>query len=526
MKKYIMLFLCLMIMISLWAEPVKVALGNLKNKDRDSDYIVSALIRRDLKDVFKSTDEYDLMDINKTFKLIEKSSDQEFVYLKKEDKIRVAQEIGAEIIFWGDVTSLGNNRFSINFNVLSTKTNEFITTSFVVPKNTDERKAALIEFLFCELDNSCLGSSQMILDIALQQFSTRNFDQAEESFLAVLGGDSNNVQALYYLGAINYIQREYDQSLEYFQMAYDLQPDNNDILNQLRLVYTRLEMYEDAIDAIQQMSDIDENPSLWMNIADLYKNIEFYHEAQLAYEKVIALTDTLDKVYLDMANLLYDLEYFEDALPYLEEASKRFPNDAPLNKKLATAYRRTGKIENAIKQYQELIKTNPDNLQAYYNLANAYTSLNDYQKALNTTLELEKKDPENPNVYILLSNSYSSLKNYDAAEKAVRKLLKLNPDEYQGYRILSEIYQGKGYIKYEQFLEYEEKAKTLYGKDADDMIDLRDATKQEAYDFFTSSNQYLQEAKSRTSAASELGYIREREKTLAQLLEATKKSFF
>ncbi|MCF7913269.1 MAG: tetratricopeptide repeat protein [Candidatus Cloacimonetes bacterium] len=526
MKKIIILLACLIMMVTLAAEPIKVALGSIEKKDRDSDYIVNRLLKSDFEDLFKKNEKYELMNIKKTMKLIEKASPKEFLYLKKEEKLEIARQIGAEILIWGDVTSTGNDNYRLSINILSTKTNDFVNTVFTVAKNTDERIAAMNENLFCELDNSCQGSTQMIMDIAMQQYSTRNYEQAAESFLAVLGAEPENVQAVYYLGAINYIERNYEQSIDYFRRAHELDPGNDDILNQLSIVYTKVEMYEEAVSALEQISDFAENPALGMRIAGLYKNIEYYEEAQNAYENVIALTDTMDAAYLELGNLLYDLEYYEEALPYLEEASSRYPNDDLLNKKLANTYKKTGKINSAIQQYKDLIASNPNNLKAYYNLVNAYTSINDYQKALNTALQLEKIDAKNPNVYIMLSNSYSSLKKYDEAEKAAKKVLKLNPEDYQAYRILSEVYQGKGYIEYEKYLDYDEQTKGLYGKEADAMIEKRDSARQKANELFTTSQNYLEQAKGLTTQASELGYIKERAKTLKQLLEATKKDFF
>ena len=525
MRKSIILLLCMFLEVTLLAEPIKVALGNIDKKDRDSDYIVNRLIKSDFKELFKANEKYELMDIKKTSKSIKATSSKEFIYLKKEEKLDIARKIGAEIIMWGDVTSSGNNTFRLSINILSTQTDEFINTVFTVEKSTDKRLAALKENIFCKLDNSCQCSFEMIMDIAMQQYSTQNFEQAAESFLAVLGSDPKNIQAFYYLGAINYIERNYESSVEYFLQAHELDPTNDDILNQLSSVYTKMEMYEESVAILEQMSDYAENPKIGMRIADLYRDIEYYDLAQEAYENVIAFTDTMDMAYQKLGNMLFDLEYYEDALPYLEEASSRFPDDDTLNKKLATTYKKTGKIESAIKQYNDLIASNPDNLKAYYNLVNAYTSINDYQKALDIALKLEKKDSDNPNTYIMLANSYSSLKMYNDAEKAAKKVLDLSPQDFQAFRILSEIYQSRGYTEYEKYLVYDKEVKDLYGTEADEMIEKRDTAKQEAYKLFTASMEYISQAKALTSQPNELGYITVREKTLKQLLEATKSRF-
>lgn len=527
MKRYfIIVILVLVLGTTLLAEPLKVAIGAIEKKDRDSDYIVSALKKRDFKNLFKANDQYELMDIKKAEKAISSATDKDFKYLGKDEKIQVAKDIGVDVIMWGEVTSQNKNQFKIILSMIGVATEDFKDVKFTVTKNSKDRLKAMEENIFCTLDDACQADTDILIDIAMQQFSMRQYEQAEQSFLAALGADPENVQAMYYLGAIKYVNKDLDSALEYFENGLEISPENDDLLNQISRVYEKMERFDEAIDALQQMSDAEENPETWMRIAAMYQNEEYYTEAQEAYENVIMLNDTIDNAYLELSDLLYEQELYDEALPYLEEAVKRFPEDDMLNKKLAKAYQKTGKIESAIKQYQDLIAADESNLRAHYNLANAYITINDYDKALSTALKIKEKNPEDPQVYILLANSYSTLKNFSDAESSAKKALELDAENYQAYRILSEIYQGKGYVEYEKFLEYEETAKSLYGTEADEMIEKRDGARDKANALFQQSSNYLDEAKGRTTLNSELRYIQQRKETIKQLLEATKKSFF
>ena len=40
----------------------------------------------------------------------------------------------------------------------------------------------------------------------------------------------------------------------------------------------------------------------------------------------------------------FEQEYHEDAIPYLEQAAKIFPEDDDIQKKLAACYKKTGKL--------------------------------------------------------------------------------------------------------------------------------------------------------------------------------------
>ena len=104
--------------------------------------------------------------------------------------------------------------------------------------------------------------------------------------------------------------------------------------------------------------------------------------------------------------------------------------------------------------------------------------------------------------------------------------MELDSELYQPYRILSDIYFNKGYTKYEEYLELDEKAKSAYGTEADQLVEDRDSTKLKAYNDFTRAKQYLEEVPNLTENSSELKYVKSRMDTIDQLLEATQKDFF
>jgi hypothetical protein len=118
------------------------------------------------------------------------------------------------------------------------------------------------------------------------------------------------------------------------------------------------------------------------------------------------------------------------------------------------------------------------------------------------------------------------LKNYDKAENNAQIAIQKEPSNYRPYLTMAKMYQQIGYKKYENYLELEEKAKEAYGEEADRLVNERDSQRDAAHSDFTQAMEYLQKVKARTESKSALREVDSREKSLNQLLEATKSSFF
>jgi tetratricopeptide (TPR) repeat protein len=308
--------------------------------------------------------------------------------------------------------------------------------------------------------------------------------------------------------------------------ALELDPQNADILDQLSKTYLQQFKYEEAVDILHKLAEVQQTKETWLQIGDTYTKIEYYEDAAEAYRKAIELDKEYADAYKQLGLMYYDQELYDKAITPLEEAVKRFPDDEELSKKLGSCYLRTGKLDSAIEQYKSLIAEQPENTRAYMNLANAYATLNNYQKAVETLNKLKELEPDNISVYINLAEAHIALKNYDKAENNAQIAIQKEPSNYRPYLTMAKMYQQIGYKKYEYYLELEEKAKEAYGEEADRLVNERDSQRDAAHSDFTQAMEYLQKVKARTESKSALREVDSREKSLNQLLEATKSSFF
>ncbi len=507
----------------------KVAVLDFEKNDRDSDYVSKQLMKYDFKAVFKDYENLELINQKETKKVVDALKKQGYTNLFNlgiEQITELGNQLGASIVIWGNVSALSANDFKIVAKVLSMKSKDVVAINFNVKKQSKQRKAAIKDNLIVKIEEFSGGEVEKNLGIAMQHFNSKNYPAAEESFLRVIELANENINALFYLGFINYINNNFEKSEEYYLKALEVEPDNKDIKEHLSGTYLKQEKYEEAIDVLTQIAEEDDNPAVWLEIGIIYLDIEYNEEAQEAFEKAIEINSEFAEAQCALAGLFFDQEMYDEAVPYYEFASKAFPDDESIQKKLAKCYHKTGKLDSAIKQYKDLIAEQPDNLNAYINLAGAYRITNQNEKAIETLLELKKLAPENPKVYNQLADAYVALKNYKEAENNANKAKELNPELYEPYKILAQVFQLIGYQKYEEFLHLEEQAKEAYGTQADELVEERDKVKKVANDYFVQSGIYLDEAKIRTDMAPVLKEIKSRREVLKKLLEATKSDWF
>ncbi len=525
MNKVILLITLIALFTSVLLADTIAVLG-FEKIDKASAYVAKQMSEKDFKSILEDNSDYQLVDLKATKSAVKESGYDNITYLGKADRNVIGEKLSADILIWGEVSSVSNTEFNVIANIMSMKSGEIINSKFIVKKNKKERYNVVNSELIEKLHEFSTGEVDKLLAIASQHFQSENYDAAESTFQDIIAIEAGHLEANFYLGLINFIKEDYVASEEYYLKALETEPDNSDVKDYLSKAYLKQDKMDEAIEVLTEVAEDDANKEIWLRIGRIYADNEYTDEAIEAYDSALEIDAEYPEAYYLKAYLLYDLEEYEDAIEPFEAASEAYPEDDDIQKKLATCYKRTGKLDAAIEQYKGIIAEQPDNIRAYMNLANAYNATENYQEALNVAKELEVKVENNANVFILLATSYSSLQQFSNAEKYANKALEIDPEQFQPYRILSDTYFAKGYNKYEQFLKLEEEAKAAYGDKADQLTEERDKVKGEANDYFVQAENYLNEDQKRTDNSSELKYIKSRKETLKQLLNATKKDFF
>jgi len=510
----------------LFADKAKIALLQLKKVDKNSEYVVSMIKRRDFKMLLKKNEKFELLKQKTVDKVIKKSGYQDLSVAGITAITELSKQLGAKISLWGSVYSQGSDEYQVNLTVLTVNTGDMTQISFITKRDTKSRQTAIKENVIKKIEEMGSQSLDKLLQIAQQDFKQKNYEQAKESFLKILKIDPKNINSFFYLGYINALTNKLERSEEWYKKGLEIDPKNEHLMDYLSETLKREDKFDESIDVLKKLAEIKQSDKVWFRIGKLYEDQDFSDEAIEAYKQALEINPNNKEVQYRLATVLYDQELYEEAIPYLEKAAESFPDDEVIGKKLAKSYFQTGKLDAAINNYKSLISKDPKNIKAYFNLAGVYRINNQNKKSIETLLKLQKIDKDDAKVYTRLADAYVGEKNYTLAIKNAKIALKKNSELHVPYMILAQVSQVRGYKKYESYLKLDEKKNKVFGSEADKIIAQRDNDKKSAYNFFKESKSYLLKANQKTDKESVKKDIKIKLKTLNKLMKETEPSFF
>lgn len=177
-------------------------------------------------------------------------------------------------------------------------------------------------------------------------------------------GDNIKAATAHYKIGVSYLtENKAQQAFVEFQKAYELNPDDKEVLNAIGYIYLmHFDETAKAIDFFERATKADPNYS------DAYNNMGFAYEKLGQFEKAIyfykkALSNlvysTPEQAYRNMGNSYYRLGKYEDALYAYKEAIKRAPELSLNYLRMALCYNAMGRYGEASTAMTHAIKLDP-----------------------------------------------------------------------------------------------------------------------------------------------------------------------
>lgn len=528
MKRIILVMMALTLLIpAMIAE--NIAILDFSKKDSKAQYVASALMKRDFKNMFKEYDNFELIDQKDVKKEMKSRGFANAMAMGKEDRQATGEALGADVLLWGDVTSVSNSEFKMTVFIMSMKSSDVQMINFNVKRATDQRIETMKQNLIPKLEEAGSGDVDKIRGIAVQNFDTGNYDQALDGFMQLLEIEPNDLEAYGYVAYIYFSQNDYENAITYYKKGLEIAPADRQMLEALAMAYIKNGQPEEAIDTYEVIVENENDKEILVKIARIHAEEEEIDAAQDAYQRAIDIDPDYGVAYNELGVLLFDTDLYDEAIPFLEQAVKAFPDDDGLQKKLAKCYLQTNKLDAAIEQYKSVVAENPDNIKAYFNLAGAYRMKDMNTEALATLESLMKIDAENVRIPLAKADVYIAMNQLSNAKKQVELAMAKDPELYEPYRLMATIKLKQGQVKYDKYNwyveEYKDKTK-YYGEKADKLVRDRDAVQKEAYDLFKESREYLRKALAHTQSNSNKRDIKSVDGLLTQYLDATRPDNF
>lgn len=532
MRYRILIASCMLLLIlstALAQAPQKVAVLNFEPEERAARTAANQIMhprRGDFNALFDEYEQYQMIDQNTVNNALSSLGVTSVRYLTSQMAGDIGRELEADILIWGTVTEVSPTEVRMLANIMSVRSQNINQLRFNIRKRSSERIPVIRRELIEKISEFAGGEITRLFDIGGQQINSQNFSGARRSFQRIVEIEPDNVDAWFYLGYIAFMMRDYDASVEYCEAGLDIAPNDVRILNNMVEALLLVNRYDCAINALKRMADIETDEIVWLRIAEVYFEINDYYQAVASLRKALEINPESERAHHSLGVALFDNNEIEESIPHLQFIAEKRPEDDLINRKLTAAYMRTGKLDEAIANYRQQIERNPQNITAYLNLAGALRTKEQNREVLETLNRLLEIEKDNPTVYIRLSDVHISLNNLAEAEKNAEKARSLDSSLYEPYTLMAQVNQIRGYAKYEAFLDYEEKAKTAFGTEADNLIERRNRARSEAHELFQQADRQLVAALEHTTVPSIEREINSRRQLLEQLINETRRTFF
>lgn len=185
-----------------------------------------------------------------------------------------------------------------------------------------------------------------------------------------------------------FFENRYEEAINAYNQALQLQPDLADTWNNRGVVLTRMQRYDDAIASYEQATKIRPNyPDAWNNRGVVLLELQQYQDAIACYEQAIQAKPDYADAWNNRGVALSKMQKYEEAVASYNRALqiKNDYTDAWNNRGVALT--KLQKYEAAIDSYDQATKIRPDFYRLWYNKARCYA----LQRKLDLALENLKR---------------------------------------------------------------------------------------------------------------------------------------
>ena len=164
-----------------------------------------------------------------------------------------------------------------------------------------------------------------------------------------------------------------------------------------------------------------------------YINLKNYFEAEKYFNRLLFIQKKPEIFFLQ-ANIHKQLEKYDTAITYFEEAIKLNPNFFEAYNNLGNTKKRIGKIEDAISCFKKAIQLNENNIQSYFNLANIYKDNKNFEELIKTYEKILNFDQNDVKTLYNLGSVYLFIGDIPKGTSLFEKIIKINNNHIPSYR--------------------------------------------------------------------------------------------
>jgi tetratricopeptide (TPR) repeat protein len=306
--------------------------------------------------------------------------------------------------------------------------NLVLTTIFFLPGS----------FLFSQN----MDSARFYFKKGIETKDARLFAVAGKNFDKAIQLNQNYTEAYIENGKVDLEMRKVDAALGNFTKAYQLEPNNNDVVKELSSLYFNNRQFQKAIDLTQKCSTCPDADRI-MGMS--YYNLEDYGKAVNLLQKAIGKNDKDGEAAYTLGRTYLELENEKNAIPQFQKAIALEPSRNVWMYELGLIYYNQDDYKNALKYFNMAGDAGYNKTNDYYeNVGFAQLYTGDTQTGIQTLNDIILRKPNNTELLNNIAQAMYDTKHYDDAIIYYEKLLTINSKDARSLYMAGMTFQKKG----------------------------------------------------------------------------------
>jgi tetratricopeptide (TPR) repeat protein len=282
--------------------------------------------------------------------------------------------------------------------------------------------------------------ARMIGDGNTGKIDEKMLNKSIEQFAIITQKDPKDADSWLTLGRLYRVAHKSPEAENAFKQALAVEPDNDEALTGLAMVYSDLGDTKGASEMLKRAGDKRPDVNTFARLAGFYENMKDYASAANAWKKAIPLAQEPEqhKLKLQLGIDLVAARKYDEALALYLALQKEDPKDVETPWQLAELYRQKGQYDKAHEQLskaKQLDRTNLDVRYSEVNLLDAEGKTDEaiaaLQSMLDDTLKSSPTDAEKARraqLYERLGMLYRASNKIDKAVAAFREVASIEPE--------------------------------------------------------------------------------------------------
>jgi tetratricopeptide (TPR) repeat protein len=280
--------------------------------------------------------------------------------------------------------------------------------------------------------------TRMIGDAQQGKINEDMLKQAIEQYKQITARDTKDMESWLALGRLYRVAGDSVESEKSYKRAMELDPNNEDALTGLAVVYSDVGDTKKAIEMLRVVTERDPSPRTLEALAQAYDQVRDYKSAAEVLKKAIELAPDNARYKRQLAQNLLLSEQYDDALQLYTQLASEDPKDAQTQLRISEIYRQKHEYEKARAALDKARELDSDNLDVRYEEVNLLAdqgktdeSIKVLKGMLDDMVKKSYSASEKSNRLMLLerlSQLYRGAKKYPEAMEVFKQMSELDPE--------------------------------------------------------------------------------------------------